>query len=228
MKLAFVDYENLMTLKNVALSSYNTLIIFCGKTQNTLTFGEMPTGSGSHLCIIKIPDQGKNNLDFHMAFELGRRHELEDQAVEFHVLTKDTDLDKLLKHLRLLGRKCLRVDLQLPSEETAVKPAKKSPPAKKAVVIAHHDPLSRVLTDLRALPLAKRPKKRTSLLNWIASRIGQTGKQERILARLMERKEIQTSGESITYHLPCQLIVGGEAPPSPATANGVRPPSVEA
>lgn len=212
MKLAFVDYENLMTLKDVALSPYELLIIFCGKTQHTLTFGEMPTGSGSRLQIIKVPDQGKNNLDFHMALELGRRHEIEDGAVEFHILTNDTDLDKLLKHLKLLGRKCRRVGFQKQAE-VASTPKKKVPAAKKTAAVGHHNPdLTRILSDLSALPLQKRPKRKSNLLNWIGSRIGQTGTQERILTHLLESKAIQASGETITY-LPVKIAPPAENTP---------------
>lgn len=225
MKLAFVDYENLMSLKDVALSPYELLIIFCGKTQHSLTFGEMPTGSGSRLQIIKVPDQGKNNLDFHIALELGRRHEIEDGAVEFHVLTNDTDLDKLLKHLRLLGRKCRRVRFQNQSGEPAPEPAKKAPAAKKTTAAAQHDPdLPRILSELSALPLEQRPKRKSNLLNWIGSRLGQAGTQEKILANLLESNEIQASGETITYR-PAKKALPAESPPAdPSTKAGPSPP----
>lgn len=197
MKLAFVDYENVMSLKKVTLAHYERLIIFCGKDQNSLTFGEMPTGPGSQLRIIKVPDHGKNNLDFHLAFELGRLHETEPAGVEFHVLTNDKDLEKLLKHLRLLGRKCRRVGLAIGPDEA--KTAAPAPPSKEVV---HHSPgLTRVICDLTALPPEKRPKKRTNLINWINNRIGNAEKPSQVFSHLVESQEVQADGEAIIYTL---------------------------
>lgn len=197
MKLAFVDYENVMSLKKVALAHYERLIIFCGKDQNSLTFGEMPTGPGSQLRIVKVPDHGKNNLDFHLAFELGRLHETELAGVEFHVLTNDKDLEKLLKHLRLLGRKCRRVGLTIGPDEA--NKAALTPPPKEVV---HHSPgLIKVIGELAALPPEKRPKKRTSLINWIKNRIGNAEKPGQIFSRLVENQKVQATGEAIVYTL---------------------------
>jgi len=197
MKLAFVDYENVMSLKKVTLAHYDRLIIFCGKDQNSLTFGEMPTGPGSQLRIVKVPDHGKNNLDFHLAFELGRLHQIEPAGVEFHVLTNDKDLEKLLKHLRLLGRKCRRIGLMMGPDE--VKKPEPVPPSNEVV---HHSPgLVKVIGELTALPPEKRPKKRTSLINWINNRIGNTEKPDQVFSHLLENQKVQATGEAIVYTL---------------------------
>ncbi len=213
MKLAFVDYENVMSLEKVTLAHYERVIIFCGKDQNCLTFGKMPTGAGSQLRIVKVPDHGKNNLDFHLAFELGRMHQIEKAEVEFHVLTNDKDLEKLLKHLTLLGRKCRRVGL--PSRPEG---AKTGAPAPKATELAHHSPgLIRVISDLSALPAEKRPKKRTSLINWIANRIGTTEKSDQVFAHLLENQKVQASGEAITYTLRKKSVPLREEPGASTT-----------
>ena len=213
MKLAFVDYENVMSLKKVTLAHYERVIIFCGKDQNCLTFGEMPTGAGSQLRIVKVPDHGKNNLDFHLAFELGRMHQIEKAEVEFHVLTNDKDLEKLLKHLRLLGRKCRRVGLPGGPEE-----AKTVAAAPKGIEVVHHSPgLSRVISDLSALPAEKRPKKRASLINWIANRIGTTEKSDQVFAHLFEGQKVRASGEAITYTLRKKSVPRREEPGASTT-----------
>ena len=197
MKLAFVDYENVMSLKKVTLAHYERLIIFCGKDQNSLTFGEMQTGPGSQLRIVKVPDHGKNNLDFHLAFELGRLHETEPARVEFHVLRNDKDLEKRLKHLRLLGRKRRRVGLTIGPEEA--KKSVQEPPPREVV---HHSPgLTKVICDLTALPPEKRPKKRTNLINWINNRIGNAEKPSQVFSHLVESQNVQADGEAIIYTL---------------------------
>lgn len=214
MNLAFVDYENVMSLKKVALAHYERLIIFCGKDQNSLSFGEMPTGPGSQLRIVKVPDHGKNNLDFHLAFELGRYHETEPAGVEFHVLTNDKDLEKLLKHLRLLGRKCRRVGLTIGPDE--VKKAAPAPPSNEAV---HHSPgLAKVIGELSALSPEKRPKKRTSLINWINNRTDNAEKPGQIFSHLIENKEVNATGEAIIYTLKKKPVPAPEEPVSPTRA----------
>jgi len=49
---------------------------------------------------IKISGHGLNALDFHIAYYIGRLA-AEDQTAYFHIISKDTGFDPLIRHLRL-------------------------------------------------------------------------------------------------------------------------------
>ncbi|MBW8365387.1 MAG: hypothetical protein K0M39_12625 [Rhizobium sp.] len=56
----------------------------------------------------KIEGSGKNALDFHIAFQLGRTIETAPET-ECFVLSRDTGFDPLLSHLNKNGLKCSRI-----------------------------------------------------------------------------------------------------------------------
>lgn len=197
MRFAFVDYENIGTLEKVAVTGYGRLIVFCGQNQNTLTFGDMPAGEGTQIQVVKIPDQSKNNLDFHMALELGRFHERESAEIVFHVITNDSDLDNLLKHLQALGRKCERIKIP-----KTVKPGAETKPT---TVAAHHCPaFSKVVNGLTSLAEKKRPAGKDKLLNWIESQtrmVTPVVKPGSVYERLVAGKKVREDGNKISYTL---------------------------
>lgn len=197
MRFAFVDYENIGSLQRVELAGYDRSIVFCGQHQNKLTFGKIPVGEGTQIQVIKIPSQSKNNLDFHIALELGRFHERESAEIVFHVITNDSDLDNLLKHLKALGRKCQRIEIP--------KTAKSESETKPATAAAHHCPVwSRVVKGLTGLAEVKRPVKKSKLLNWIEGytrRVEPVVKPESVYERLIEEKKIREEGDKISYEL---------------------------
>ena len=58
---------------------------------------------------IPIEGSGRNALDFHIAFYLGRLAAL-DPSASFHVISKDTGFDPLIRHLKTLGIPCQRIE----------------------------------------------------------------------------------------------------------------------
>ena len=52
--------------------------------------------------IIETPVQGKNALDFILAYEIGRRAEKDPEGY-FHIIAKDADYDALSRHLKSNG-----------------------------------------------------------------------------------------------------------------------------
>ncbi len=56
---------------------------------------------------IQIDGSGKNALDFHIAYYIGRLA-AETPGASFHVISKDTGFDPLIKHLRAQNISCER------------------------------------------------------------------------------------------------------------------------
>ncbi|MEN6616179.1 MAG: PIN domain-containing protein [Syntrophorhabdus sp.] len=111
-RIILVDFENIqrLDLENIDTSQTN-IAIFVGKSQNKIPFSlvEKAQSFGDHLVWVKIAGDGKNNLDFHLAFELGRLSERMDKDVELIVLSKDSGYDSVIRYINELGIKTRRI-----------------------------------------------------------------------------------------------------------------------
>lgn len=76
MDWAFVDYENMGSLEGLAISGYERMFVFCGPGNKRINLGKLPTDRFSSLEVIGVRSTGRNNPDFHMAFYLGRLHQV--------------------------------------------------------------------------------------------------------------------------------------------------------
>lgn len=200
---AFVDYENVGSLERLPLKNYDRVIVFFGPNNHHLKFGEIPVGDGCQMQLIKLQTQGKNNLDFHLVFQLGRFHETVSADIEFHLVSNDNGMNGILEHLKTLGRKCLKVKIDT---------ANKSNPAKK---VAHHSPgWNKVTQILRNTAPKHRPSNKEKLINWIRAvtrQIVPPEKPETIYGRLVMKKMIE-EGDNDQIRYP--LETGGETKPA--------------
>ena len=123
-KLLLVDYENVHKIDLSVLDETYSAIIFVGAKQNPPKAAKKPATAHrfSRVDFQKIEGSGKNALDFHIAFQLGRTIETAPQT-ECFVLSKDKGFDPLLAHLNKNGLKCRRlasVDELLPEQVEVV------------------------------------------------------------------------------------------------------------
>lgn len=111
-RIILVDFENIQKFDFDNIDTTNTNIaIFVGKSQNKIPFSlvEKAQSFGDRLIWVKIAGDGKNNLDFHLAFELGRLCERMDKDVELIILSKDSGYDSLIRYVNELGIKTRRI-----------------------------------------------------------------------------------------------------------------------
>ena len=134
---------------------------------------------------------GSNNLDFHIAFHLGRFHETAGSDIEFNVISNDQGFNGLINHLKKIGRKCKRV----PTKTIVAAP-------KKDVVLS--ECASLVVTRLNALDGRKRPRKQPSLVNYIKSQcngISNESKPSAVFKELTTAHLIREEQNNIRYNL---------------------------
>lgn len=143
-KLLLVDYENKHKVDLSPLDANFRAIIFVGANQHAPKAStKRDTGHKfSRVDFLKISGAGKNALDFHIAFELGRTFE-SAPATQCFVLSGDKGFDPLLRHLNAHGMDCRRVEsvseLLTPSTTPAENPVlSPCPHCKKASSIEHH------------------------------------------------------------------------------------------
>ncbi len=110
-KLLLVDFENKQKVDLSPLDESYQAIIFVGANQNPPKASTKAATAHrfSRVDFLKISGVGKNALDFHIAFQLGRTFE---KAPDTHcfVLSSDKGFDPLLNHLNANGMTCRRVE----------------------------------------------------------------------------------------------------------------------
>ncbi len=110
-RLLLVDYENRTRIDLSQLDASWRALIFVGAKQNPPKDSRKPSTKHrfTRVDFHQIEGTGKNALDFHIAFHLGRTFETAPQT-ECYVLTGDKGFDPLLAYLNKNGLRCTRVE----------------------------------------------------------------------------------------------------------------------
>lgn len=100
--VVLIDYESVQppSLRALEQEHYRVLV-FVGATQSKVPF-ELAAALqrfGERAEYIKISGTGPNALDFHIAFYIGQIA-AKDPTTFFHVISKDTGFDPLIRHLK--------------------------------------------------------------------------------------------------------------------------------
>ena len=124
--LLLVDLENVHTVDLSRLDDSYRAIIYVGANQNPPKASKKPATAHrfTRVDFQKIEGTGKNALDFHIAFQLGRTIETAPDTVCI-VLSKDKGFDPLLIHLNKNGLQCRRISSldELVPPESIIVPA---------------------------------------------------------------------------------------------------------
>lgn len=109
-RLVLVDFENVQKLDLSILDESYRAIVFVGASQAPpkAARNKATAHRFSRVDFQKIEGNGKNALDFHIAFQLGRTFETAPET-ECIVLSKDKGYDPLLVHLNKKGLTCRRI-----------------------------------------------------------------------------------------------------------------------
>lgn len=191
MNWAFVDYENVGTLEGLNISDYERVFVFCGPKNTRIKVGALPTEGFCRIELIGVATTGANNLDFHLAFHLGRFHEVAENGVAFHIISNDGGFNGLVNHLKKLGRSCKKVETKV------VVPKQKEPPSLSEAA-------SLVVSRLKQLDGRKRPRKKASFVNWIKSQcqgLVNGAHPEAVCKELVGAALIRESGSDIAYEI---------------------------
>lgn len=99
-----IDYENVQTRSLAVLRSipnqHFRIIVFVGANQSKIPIelAASMQGFGDKASYLQITGTGPNALDFHIAYYLGDLSARDPKGC-FHVISKDTGYDQLIKHL---------------------------------------------------------------------------------------------------------------------------------
>ncbi|WP_424686763.1 MAG: PIN domain-containing protein [Halarcobacter ebronensis] len=192
----FIDFENVQPSSlNIPEHNNYKVFIFVGANQKKIPV-ELATSIqnlGNKAEYIIINGVGKNALDFHIAFYIGKLSVTEPTAF-FHIISKDSGYDVLISHLK---EKKISVYRYTSFNEI--------PLVKKSTfeTLSVNAQISEIADYLVRRGNAK-PRKVNTLANTIMSISGRTLCEERIngLINLLEQKKMITiKDKSVTYKL---------------------------
>ena len=193
-----IDYENVQP-KNLDLLSAPRfqVLIFVGANQKTIPIdiAQAIQALGTTAEYIKISGNGKNALDFHIAFYIGTLADREPKAV-FHIISKDTGFDPLIEHLRLKKIRSHR----LPD-------IAEIPILRISDTINIEEKIKSIVKNLIGRGTSK-PKTETTLSNTITSLMEKAPNKtelQNILNRLQNKGYIKIHEGNVTYNLPKKI-----------------------
>ena len=176
-----IDFENVQP-KNLAILNGHPVkvIVFIGANQAKVPFDLASSlqALGSNAEYVKIGGNGSNALDFHIAFYIGQLAE-RDQDAYFHIISKDTGFDPLIKHLqerKIFSRRVKDLsDIPLPRIANATSSAEK---------------IAAIVKSLSARGHA-RPRKVKTLANTINSLFMKTLEESELMSLIEQLRQQQ-------------------------------------
>ena len=190
-----IDYENVQP-KNLAILNGHPfkVIVFVGANQAKLPFDLASSlqALGSSAEYVKIGGNGSNALDFHIAFYIGQLAERDPDAC-FHIVSKDTGFDPLIKHLqerKIVSRRVKDLsNIPLPRSANATSSAEK---------------IAAIVKSLSAHGHA-RPRKVKTLANTINSLFMKTLEESELMSlieQLRQQQYVVIEGGNVSYMPP--------------------------
>lgn len=192
-----IDFENVQPRNLEILSSHPfKVFVFVGASQARVPF-ELAAAMqqlGENAQYIKIGGSGKNALDFHMAFYIG---ELATKCPDayFHIISKDTGFDPLIKHLKT--RK-IRVQREKDLAEIPV--------LRMSTATSNDEKIEAIVKNLAGRGHS-RPRKEKTLANTINTLFTQKLEERELMSlieELQKKNYIVVSEGNVSYKLPQQ------------------------
>lgn len=202
-----VDYENIQPAFRDESLSNTRLVVFHGAQQRDAPAKLKSQLSSIPAEFVRCTKTGKNALDFHLTYYLGRlaaQHPKDD----FYVLSKDKGYDPLIEHLKNAGADVRRLE-HAPSFKSKAPPSPRSKPSAPNGVAATKQaagqlpPVATVRKALQSVP--NRPRNTARLRNWVNSRFNKDLSDAAfaaLLNNLTRRNVIVLQGNNVRYETP--------------------------
>ena len=189
-KLLLVDFENVQKIDLARLDSSFQIWIFVGASQRSIPIQLVTDAQqlGDRVQWKQIDANGRNALDFFIAYQLGRIAEQGTEA-ECVVLSQDKGFDPLLRHLNRNGLNCRRINSMMELDL-------------KADSAAEDPNYTRVVEILGKLERKSRPRKRKTLSQHIQSIFQnkiEAQEVDRIVDTLFANNKMTETNNAITY-----------------------------
>ncbi len=215
-RLLFVDYENVPKADLSVLPADVVVPFFFGASQRTVptAFLKEALKLGERFVPIDIEGQGKNALDFHIAYYLGEYLKSAPDA-DCLILSRDKGFDPLVRHLCGRGFKVRRVgalaDAFATPAAAPVRTRTKRAAAQSRTELhaepaqaERHPQFEQAVEKLRRLPARNRPRRRKALAATLYSAFARkldTDEIERLIDSLILTGRVRVTGTALSYGL---------------------------
>jgi hypothetical protein len=209
-----IDYENVQ-VKSLELlrAEHYRIYVFLGpsnmKLHKDLVLAMHEFGERAEY--VELDVSGKNALDFHLAYFLGTLSTA-DPAGCFHLISKDTGFDPLVKYLtskKILASRSESIEdmpcFVTPAGTSAPQGAEPTPTVFASEAAANGDPLMKLVLDDLIKRKSAKPSTPKTLKNTMQKRCGSEVSADRIEAlytALIERGYVCVEGTKLNYSLP--------------------------
>ena len=190
-----IDYENVQPDDiDILHNEHVRVIVFVGPHQTKIAVEKAAAlqRMGANAEYVRLSGSGPNALDFHIAYYLGHLAAKEPTAY-FHIISKDTGFDPLVKHLK--ERKLRASRVQTIGEIPILKPIDpKSSPDRVALIVA----------DLQKRGAA-RPRTVATLSSTISATFQKQLTAQEVSSLVSDLKDkglVKVEGTKVTYKLP--------------------------
>lgn len=190
-----IDFENVQPSNLEVLQRHPfRVLVFVGANQTKVPF-DLATALqalGDAAQYIKIAGSGKNALDFHIAFYIGELAAKEPGAF-FHIISRDTGFDILIKHL-----KSRNIKVQRERDLAEI------PVVRMSSATSGEDKVAAIVKNLAGRGQS-RPRKVKTLSNTINSLFTEKLSDQQlteILKDLEQRQYIKVNNGNVSYQLP--------------------------
>jgi hypothetical protein len=199
----FIDFENVPTLDAVSLPEDTSVLFFRGAKQKSIddttldAIAALPPGRFKR---ITISGEGKNALDFHIAFYLSEELR-DDPTTRCIVVSKDDGFDPLIAHLKARGfhvSRCPSLKAAFSGGSQATAATKNTPKGPKSPPT-----LDEVVSFLAGHPAANRPRKRSGLVRIVETRYkGRIclEQAEALVRKVFEAGAVSEADGKLTFH----------------------------
>lgn len=194
-----IDYENVQPKSLSILNGHEfKVLVFVGASQTKIPFELASTLQtlGSNAQYIKIGGSGSNALDFHIAFYVGQISERDPNAY-FHIISKDTGFDPLIKHLK--DRNILVMREKELSEIPLLRVSNATSIAEKV------DAIVKSLAS-RGQSRPRKVKTLSNTINALFMKKLDEAELENIILEMKKQKLIIVENESISYRPPISQL----------------------
>jgi hypothetical protein len=190
-----IDFENIQP-KNLEILRKHPfqILVFVGANQEKLPFdlAQAMQELGENAKYVKIAGNGKNALDFHIAFYIGQLS-LQEPDAYFHIISRDTGFDPLIKHL-----KSRKIKVQREKDLAEI------PVLRMSAATSSDEKIAAIIKNLVGRG-PSRPRKVKTLANTINNLFTQKLNENELTAlieELRKRKYIVINQGNVSYKLP--------------------------
>ena len=177
-----IDYENKQPEDLSGLNTeYFRVMVFIGESQKNIPvkLSMALQAMGTRGKYLQISGNGKNALDFHIAFYIGRIA-TQNPTARFYIIAKDTGYDPLIQHLKEKGISVTRLleiskipslgktaNIKVP--EMQLRDVNNKPTVKPAIKKSATEKIEYIIANIQKCDPTKRPGTYKKLLNTIRS-----------------------------------------------------------